>query len=287
MKAYKGFCKSKDGRMYCKPVTRKFYYKEGRTYTLPEGEEPKLCECGFHACALPIDVFAYYNSGFVNVEFHEVELEGVSEERLSDSKVTGNKITIGRKITPEEMVEISIQMMLEDKEKYFGGKDVIVITKDTMHNYLTTDGKILSETWFETCEEFKDCFAVVKNGIAWNYIGTDGKLLSEQLFTFASPFVHGFGRVKPFLSKWNYVGRDGKLLLEKGFDYCSDFMAPGIAIVSKDGMNNLINTDGKLLSKEWFNSIVRSIGDCNTTLVGRKGTKIYCIDKDGKLTLKD
>lgn len=141
MKAYKGFCKSKDGIIYCAPNIAKFYYEEGWTFTLPEGEEPKLCERGFHACELPIDVFYYYNSNFGNVEFHEVELEGVTDERSRDSKVAGSKITIGRKLTEDEMVEISIQMILEDKEKYFGGKDVIVITKDTMYNYLTIDGK--------------------------------------------------------------------------------------------------------------------------------------------------
>ena len=80
-----------------------FQYKEGETYEF-EGE-PKLCECGFHACLNPLDVFYYYGSSENNV-YHEVILEGVSKERRVDSKVVAKKITIGRELTREEMIEI-------------------------------------------------------------------------------------------------------------------------------------------------------------------------------------
>jgi hypothetical protein len=81
-----------------------FQYMEGETYEF-EGE-PKLCECGFHACLNPLDVFNYYPLFYEGNVYHEVILEGVSKERLEDSKVVAKKITIGRKLTRDEMMEI-------------------------------------------------------------------------------------------------------------------------------------------------------------------------------------
>ena len=52
MKGYKAF--DKDWKC------RDFQYKIGETYELPEGQELKICQCGFHFCKNPIDVFGYY-----------------------------------------------------------------------------------------------------------------------------------------------------------------------------------------------------------------------------------
>ena len=89
-KAYKGF----NADMTC----RDFQYEEGKTYEF-DGE-PKLCECGFHACLNLGGVFNHY-SGRINEEIVvcEVELEGVTEEHTEfDSKVVAGKITIGKRI---------------------------------------------------------------------------------------------------------------------------------------------------------------------------------------------
>ena len=77
---------------------REFQYEEGKTYEI-EGE-PKLCECGFHACLNLTDIFNYYMGKIgKDIVVHEVELEGVSDEMsLDDSKVVANKITIGKRI---------------------------------------------------------------------------------------------------------------------------------------------------------------------------------------------
>jgi hypothetical protein len=88
-KAYKGF----NADMTC----RDFQYEDGKTYEF--NGEPKLCECGFHACLNLFDVFNYY-SGRINEEFVvcEVELESTAEKRNDDSKVVAKKITIGKRI---------------------------------------------------------------------------------------------------------------------------------------------------------------------------------------------
>lgn len=96
MKAYKGFNKD----MTC----RGFQFKEGETY---ETEEAKLCECGFHACEAPIDVFKYYPPA--SSVYHKVELEDVSDECSDDTKVCAKKIKIGAKLSIEKLIELQIE----------------------------------------------------------------------------------------------------------------------------------------------------------------------------------
>lgn len=64
MKAYKGFNKD----LTC----RGFQYEQGKSY---EMDTAVLCESGFHACEMPLDVLNYYAP--CNSVFHEVELDGV------------------------------------------------------------------------------------------------------------------------------------------------------------------------------------------------------------------
>ena len=86
MKAYKGF----NTDMTC----RGFQYEEGKTYT---EEKADLCNSGFHACEMPLDVFEFYAPA--NSVFHEVELDEVSDQRKSDnSKICGKIIKIGAKL---------------------------------------------------------------------------------------------------------------------------------------------------------------------------------------------
>jgi len=94
--AYKGFNKL----MKC----RCFQYTEGQTY---ETDKAVLCECGFHACTNPLDVFDYY-PGEINKDMfiHEVYLEDVSNEESINSKVVAKKITIGRRLTIEDINRI-------------------------------------------------------------------------------------------------------------------------------------------------------------------------------------
>lgn len=216
MKAYKGFFKSNDGRIYCAPNSAKFYYKEGETYELPEGEEPKICVRGFHACTFPMDVFWHYSSNMGNVEFHEVELEGAIGGYCGDSKFCAPKITIGRKITPEEMLEISIKMMLEDKDKYFKGNNVAIVRKDAKWNCIGKDGKLLSETWFDYVHGFFNGFSIVEKDLKQNFINTEGKLLSKEWFDYVDGFFNGFSKVKKG-EKYNRITTDGKLLSEEWF----------------------------------------------------------------------
>ena len=99
MKAYKAFNKD----MTC----RGFQYAEGWDYALPEGQEAKLCNRGFHACERAVDVLRHYSAGQSVV--HEVEVDGVDPRRDTDSKVCGSRIHIGARLNVAQLVQATFE----------------------------------------------------------------------------------------------------------------------------------------------------------------------------------
>ena len=99
MKAYKAFNQD----MTC----RGFQYEEGKTYELPEGQEAKLCERGFHACERPVDVLNYYDAGKSVV--HEVEVDGVDPKRDLDTKLCASRIHIGARLNVAQLVQATLE----------------------------------------------------------------------------------------------------------------------------------------------------------------------------------
>ena len=109
MKAYKGFNN--------KLQFREFQYKAGETY---EEEKAELCNCGFHACEAPLDVFGYYPPA--DSRYCEVELEDVSEKTSDDSKRCARKISIGAEIGIKGIVEAGVKFIM-DKVDWNGAKE--------------------------------------------------------------------------------------------------------------------------------------------------------------------
>ena len=99
IKAYKGFNKD----MTC----RDFQYEEGKEYMT---EKAKSCECGFHACEYPLDVFSHYPPG--TSVYHKVEQSGEFDKSESD-KVASTKIKIGARIDIAGIVKAAILYIKE------------------------------------------------------------------------------------------------------------------------------------------------------------------------------
>ena len=101
IKAYKGF----DKNMQC----RGFQFAEGETY---HEDTAKLCESGFHACEMPLDVLAHYAPGDGSI-YREVTLDEVTDESSNDSKRCAKTITIGKELGIGGLVEAQIKFVKE------------------------------------------------------------------------------------------------------------------------------------------------------------------------------
>ncbi len=103
MKAYKGF----DKDLKC----RDFQYEIGKEY---KEDKAQVCNCGFHSCLNPMDVFSYYSptdgNGNLN-RFCEVEIPEVMDRSDGDSKVATKEIKIGAEIGLKGIIEAGVKFI--------------------------------------------------------------------------------------------------------------------------------------------------------------------------------
>ena len=100
---------------------------------------------------------------------------------------------------------------------------------------------------FDVVNNFKEGFARVKLNKKWNYISTEGKLLTDQWFDEVYSFKEGFARVYLYNKGYNFMNTKGELLTHQWFDDAENFNG-GFAHVCLDGMKwYYINTYGELL----------------------------------------
>ena len=107
IKSYKGM----DKDMRCN--NGKFQYEVGKTY---ETDKAEACECGFHACESPLDVFNYYPPVDGN-RYFEVEQSGGLSRKGYDSKVASTKLTVGAEIGIPGLVKAHVEWVKENINK--------------------------------------------------------------------------------------------------------------------------------------------------------------------------
>ena len=100
MKCFKGF----DKDLKCK----NFQYEIGKEYT---EEKADICNCGFHACEFPMDVFGYYPPS--DSRYCEVELEENGQKSSDDSKRVGKKISVKAEIGIAGIIKASVEYIKE------------------------------------------------------------------------------------------------------------------------------------------------------------------------------
>ena len=100
MKAYKGF----DKDLKC----RGFQYEIGEEYS---GPNPKVCEVGFHACEMPLDVLNYYPPS--SSRYCVVEQSGATDKDVYDSKVASERIKINAEIGIPGLVKAQLEWVKE------------------------------------------------------------------------------------------------------------------------------------------------------------------------------
>ena len=87
---------------------RGFQYEVGKEY---ETDKAVACECGFHACEYPLDVFNYYPPS--TSRFFEVEQSGEISKHGGDSKVASTKIKIGAELSIAGLVKAAVEFTKE------------------------------------------------------------------------------------------------------------------------------------------------------------------------------
>ena len=264
MRAYKGFNRHDDGTLLCKD----FQYEPGKTYK-HEGEI-KLCENGFHACHELHQVWQFYPNNGTNV-FYEVECDGeIIESKKNEGKFVCSEIRLVREVDMSDVEKF-------DNAEHFS-EGFALVELNGKWNHIDTEGKILSERWYDYAFPFSEGFAVVELNGKDNYIDTEGKLLSERWYDNAYHFSEGFARVD-LNGKWNHIDTEGKILSGQWFDVALSF-SEGFARVELNGKWNFINTSGKLLSEQWYDE------ECNFS-EGFAAVELngewYKIDKEGKI----
>ena len=95
MKLYKGF----DKDLKC----RDYQFEVGKEY---EEEKADICNCGFHACENPLDVFGYYPPA--DSRYCEVDLD-VNDQKSDDSKRVGIHIKINAEIGLPGLIKAGVE----------------------------------------------------------------------------------------------------------------------------------------------------------------------------------
>ena len=98
-------------------------------------------------------------------------------------------------------------------------KEKLAIVKrlsDNKYNFITEDGKLLFEKWFDWASDFYGEVAVVVRGDGdFNFINKQGKLLSEQWFEWIDDFKDGFAKVKRTNGEQAKIDKNGKIVVCK------------------------------------------------------------------------
>ena len=122
--AYKGF----DKDLKC----RDFQYEVGKAYET-DGEI-ECCECGFHACENPLDVFGYYTPA--DSRYCKVEQSGTLSKDANGSKVASSKLHVQCEIGLKGIIEAGVKFIFDkvnwkdNKESNTGNQSAATNTGD-------------------------------------------------------------------------------------------------------------------------------------------------------------
>lgn len=225
-----------------------FQYEIGKTY---KTDKVKINECGFHACLNPQDMFIFYSQG-KNSRYFKVLLSGeIAKCGKWDTNVAATEITILEEINVYELLNIAEWWKNENVLDllYFSDGFAQIINCERQYNFITKDGKILSEQWYKFADNFRDGFALVEreDGLQ-NYIDAKGNIISDEWFNWLDYFKGDFARVKGANGEYNYINKDGKIISSEWFRYADYFDNDGFAEVYRtNGEQAKIDKQGKIV----------------------------------------
>ena len=232
-----------DKNMCCKG----FQYEIGKTY---KANQVKLNEFGFHACLNPTTVLEYQPMQFAR--YFKVKLSGeITKCGMWDTNVAATEITILEEITDLYKVINNTEWWKNDNVidlLYYSEGFARIRTCERQYNFITKDGKILSEQWYKFADIYRDGFALVEreDGLQ-NYIDKQGKLLSNDWLDWLDNFKDGLAVVKRANGKYNFIDTKGKILSNEWFRWV-DYFKDGLAVVGRiNGEWAKIDKQGKIV----------------------------------------
>ena len=185
MKCFKGF----DKDLKC----RDFQYEIGKEYT---EEKADICNCGFHACEFPMDVFGYYPPS--DSRYCEVDLEENGQKSSDDSKRVGKKISVKAEIGIAGIIKAGVEYIKEqvnwedDKATNTGNRSAATNTGDQSAAIVEGKESIALATGINSKAKGKiGCFIVLAEWKEINYeyhivdvksAKVDGKNIKEDTF---------------------------------------------------------------------------------------------------------
>lgn len=129
-------------------------------------------------------------------------------------------------------------------------------------NYITEEGKLLSETWFYKVDNFTTDYELARvqrsSDLHYNLIKRDGKVLTKKWFPYISFLIYsGWAKIMCKNGRYNYINAEARFL-SKDCDFfeASDFTESGFAVIAREPkMKNIINAEGDILLPNWYEEI--------------------------------
>ena len=185
---------------------RGFQFEEGKEY---EEEKAEACECGFHACEYPLDVFSYYSPS--SSVFHEVEQSGDISRKDDDSKVSSTKIKIGASINIAGLVKAAIEYTTKrvnkeaDSDSNYGASSA---TGDYGASSATGNCGASSATGYRSSSEAGDKESIA---VAWGYKSKAKGVLGSHLV-----FADWEGNEKRYYEQSSWTLKGAKMVQVDG-----------------------------------------------------------------------
>ena len=96
-------------------------------------------------------------------------------------------------------------------------KEELAIAKrisDGKYNFITADGKLLLDEWYDWIDNFHDGLAIVRReDYLMNFINKQGKLLSNEWFSWVNDFKDGLAVGQRTNGEYFKIDKQGKILV--------------------------------------------------------------------------
>ena len=184
----------------------------------------------------------------------------------------------------------------ENADNFEDGLALVGNWSEDEYNFLTLDGELLCDRYYNWIGDFENGLAKVKLDGKYNFIRINSTLVwdkpLEEWFDWAEDFDSGIARVEKD-KKWNLLRTNGTLICDRNYDRITPFNVNGFAEVSLYGKlynnyGNVIRRDGTLVwdkpLEEWFDEVYL-LDDDEPDLVAvlfKNGVRYY-LKTDGHL----